>query len=65
MNDAIHHLTPAERAQLTTANVLLRELTYHHCHACGCELCRARTLTHVEEESSFHAPSLPAEEGGE
>ena len=38
-----------DRLKLTLVNRLLTQLTEAHHHACGCELCRARMLTDVQD----------------
>lgn len=46
-------LTKDERETLISINHLLYQLTEkHHCMCC-CELCEARAMTDVQEESSF------------
>jgi hypothetical protein len=44
-----HQLTAAEQLTLTTVNKMLTRLTVTHHHTCECELCKARTLTDVQD----------------
>lgn len=54
----IHDLDHMERCYLNCVNVTLTKLTERHDAACECELCRARMLTDVQDEASFHIPCV-------
>jgi hypothetical protein len=54
----IHHLSQPETRWLRLANELLTRVTVAHAACCECELCRARMLTDVQDEESFHVPFI-------